>query len=46
MTTTNARPSPGRGKRVKFTPQAIAKIKELVAQGVGREEIASLLGYL
>ena len=44
MTTTNVSPSPGRGKRVRFTPQAIAKIKELVAQGVGREEIASLLG--
>ena len=41
---TNVSPSAGRGRRVKFTPQAIEKIKELVAQGVNREEIASLLG--
>jgi hypothetical protein len=44
MTMTNVSPSAGRGRRVKFTPQAIEKIKELVAQGVNREEIASLLG--
>ena len=43
MTMTNASPS-ARGRRAKFTPQAIEKIKELVAQGVRREEIASLLG--
>jgi hypothetical protein len=43
MTMTNASPS-ARGRRAKFTPQAIEKIKELVAQGVSREEIASLLG--
>ena len=43
MTMTNASPS-ARGRRVKFTPQAIEKIKELVAQGASREEIASLLG--
>ena len=43
MTITNASPS-ARGRRAKFTPQAIEKIKELVAQGVSREEIASLLG--
>ena len=43
MTITNASP-PARGRRAKFTPQAIEKIKELVAQGVSREEIASLLG--
>jgi hypothetical protein len=43
MTMTNASPS-ARGRRPKFTPQAIEKIKELVAQGARREEIASLLG--
>jgi predicted XRE-type DNA-binding protein len=43
MTLTNASPS-ARGRQTKFTPQAIEKIKELVAQGVSREEIASLLG--
>ena len=42
MTMTNASPSVGR--RVKFSPQAIEKIKELVAQGASRKEIASLLG--
>ena len=41
---TNVRPSTARAKRVKFTPEATAKIKELVAQGASREEIASLLG--
>jgi hypothetical protein len=40
---TNASPS-ARGRRAKFTSQAILKIKELVAQGASREEIASLLG--
>jgi hypothetical protein len=43
MTLTNASPS-ARGRKTKFTPQAIEKIKELMAQGVSREEIASLLG--
>jgi hypothetical protein len=43
MTMTNASPS-ARGRRAKFTPQAFKKIKVLVAQGVSREEIASLLG--
>ena len=43
MTMTNASPS-ARGRRAKFTPQAIEKIKELVAQGASREQIASLLG--
>ena len=43
MTMTNASPS-ARGRRAKFTPQAIEKIKELVAQGVSREEVASFLG--
>ena len=39
---TNGSPSARRGR--KFTPEAIDKIKELVAQGASREEIASLLG--
>jgi hypothetical protein len=43
MTLANASPS-ARGRRVKFTPQAIEKIKDLVAQGSSRDEIASLLG--
>jgi hypothetical protein len=46
MTMTNASPSVrGTGGRrpTKFTPQAIEKIKELVAQGVSRDEIANLL---
>ena len=44
MTMKNVRPSAARAKRVKFTPEATEKIKELVAQGASREEIASLLG--
>jgi hypothetical protein len=43
MTLTNASPS-ARGRRVKFTPQAIEKIKDLVAQESSRDEIAKLLG--
>src|SRR3954464_5890803 len=43
MTLTNASPS-ARGRQTKFTPQAIEKIKELVAQGASREEIANSLG--
>jgi hypothetical protein len=46
MTITNASQSvqgTGCGRPTKFTPQAIEKIKELVAQGVGRDEIANLL---
>jgi transposase len=43
MTTTNASP-PARSRRVKFTPQAIEKIKELVAEGLSRDEIANRLG--
>ena len=46
MTMTNASPHSGgtRGRPPrKFTPQAVEKIKELVAQGVSRDEIASLL---
>jgi len=41
MTTTNA--TSARGRRVKFTPQAIEKIKDWVVQGVSRDEIANLL---
>src|SRR5262249_10528318 len=33
-----------RGRRVKFTPQAIEKIKEFVAGGISRDEIANRLG--
>lgn len=42
MTMTNGSPSARRGR--KFTPEAIDKIKELVAQGARRDEIAGLLG--
>jgi hypothetical protein len=34
---------PGGRRATKFTPEAIEKIKELVAQGVNRDEIANLL---
>ena len=34
---------PRAGRASKFTPQTIQKIKEMVAQGVNREEIAQLL---
>jgi DNA-binding CsgD family transcriptional regulator len=44
VTMTNASSS-ARGRRpVKFTPQAIEKIKELVAEGISRDEIATRLG--
>ena len=43
MTMTNASPSV-RGRRIKFTPQAIEKIKEFVAEGISRDEIANRLG--
>ena len=42
MTMTNA--TSARGRRVKFTPQAIEKIKDWVVKGVSRDEIANLLG--
>ena len=42
MTMTNASP-PNRGRRVKFTQQAIEKIKEFVAGGISRDEIANRL---
>lgn len=51
MTVSNVSPTSkgagrkGTGRRgaTKFTPQAVQKIKELVAQGVSRDEIANLL---
>jgi hypothetical protein len=44
MTMTTAS-HPARGRRaVKFTPQAIEKIKEFVAEGISRDEIANRLG--
>jgi hypothetical protein len=43
MTMTNPSP-PARGRRVKFTPQAIEKIKGFVAAGISRDEIASRVG--
>ena len=46
MTLTSANPSPkgpGGRRATKFTPEAIEKIKDLVAQGVNRDEIANLL---
>jgi len=43
MTMTTASP-PASGRRaVKFTPQAIEKIKEFVAEGISRDEIANRL---
>ena len=43
MTMTNASSSI-RGRRIKFTPQAIEEIKEWVAEGISRDEIANRLG--
>ena len=43
MTMTNASSSI-RGRRIKFTPQAIEKIKAFVAEGISRDEIANRLG--
>jgi hypothetical protein len=43
MTLTNASPS-AKGRRAKFTPQAIEKIKEFLAGGATRDEIAHALG--
>ena len=42
MTMTNASPSV-RGRRIKFTPQVLEKIKEFVAEGISRDEIANRL---
>jgi hypothetical protein len=35
---------PTKGRRVKFTPQAIENIKQSVTQGISRDEIANRLG--
>ena len=35
---------PTKGRRVKFTPQVIEKIKEFVAEGISRNEIANRVG--
>ena len=43
MTVLHASPA-AKGRRVKFTPRAIEKIKEWVAEGIGRDEIADRLG--
>ena len=43
VTITNATPLV-RGRRIKFTPQVIEKIKELVGEGVSRDEIATRVG--
>src|SRR5262249_12077960 len=43
VTITNASPSVS-GRRIKFTPQVIEKIKELVGEGVSRDEIATRVG--
>ena len=43
VTITNASP-PVRGRRIKFTPQVIEKIKELVREGISRDEIAKRVG--
>jgi len=43
MTMTNAS-STVRGRRVKFTPQVIENIKDFLAEGVSRDEIANRVG--
>jgi len=43
VTITNASP-PVRGRRIKFTPQVIEKIKQLVGEGISRDEIANRVG--
>src|SRR6478609_814161 len=37
-------PTPSRGRQVKFTPERIQQIKNLVERGKSREEIAELIG--
>ena len=44
MTMPDASPSAKGRRAVKFTPQAIENIKEFVAQGISRDEIANRLG--
>jgi hypothetical protein len=43
MTMAHASP-PARGRRVKFTPQVIEQVKEFVAAGICRDEIANRIG--
>jgi hypothetical protein len=43
MTMTTAS-HPARGRRIKFTPQVIEQIKESVAAGISRDEIANRIG--
>jgi hypothetical protein len=43
MTMTNASPPP-KGRRIKFTSQVIEQIKESVAAGISRDEIANRVG--
>jgi hypothetical protein len=37
-------PTPSRGRQIKFTPERIQQIKNLVERGKSREEIADLIG--
>src|SRR3954469_11602752 len=37
-------PTPSRGRQIKFTPERIQQIKNLVERGKHREEIAELIG--
>ena len=39
-----ATPAPTRGRQIKFTPERIQQIKNLVERGKSREEIAELIG--
>src|SRR5262245_20225685 len=39
-----ATPTPTRGRQIKFTPERIQQIKNLVERGKSREEIAELIG--
>ena len=39
-----ATPAPTRGRQVKFTPERLQQIKNLVERGKSREEIAELIG--
>src|SRR6516164_254086 len=43
MTMTNASPSV-KGRCLKFTPEALQKIKGFLAEGISRDEIANRLG--
>src|SRR4029450_437919 len=39
-----ATPTPSRGRQIKFTPERLQQIKNLVERGKNREEIAELIG--